>query len=158
MKTDSDLFEGADSAEDIPGPLGDDQEFFIPVHDFVRFTPDEVEIINHPALQRLGRIYQLGQAYLVYRGATHKRFEHVLGTVHIAQKMINALHANFIRYQNQKPNDDDVLCPIDNGPTEQEIRFIRLGALLHDVGHLPAGHTLEDELCLLDAQPTPMAA
>ena len=61
------------------------QELFLPVSGFVWFYPEEVKVINHPAFQRLGRINQLGQAYLVFRGATHKRIEHALGAVHIAQ-------------------------------------------------------------------------
>src|SRR5882724_5418194 len=70
------------------------QEFFLPVTGFVWFYPEEVEVINHPAFQRLGRINQLGQAHLVFRGATHKRIEHVLGVVGIVQKMIAAVQLN----------------------------------------------------------------
>lgn len=113
------------------------REFFLPVSGFIWFYPEEVEIIDHPAFQRLGRIYQLGQTYVVYRGATHKRLEHVLGTVHVVQRMCDAVQ------HNSRKGTPGVVS-LD----ESERRFIRLGALLHDIGHMAAGHTVEDELNL----------
>jgi len=128
-----------------------DNEFFIPVHGFVRLTDDEMEIIDHPAFQRLAEIYQLGQAHLVFRGATHKRMEHVLGTVHVSQMMIDAIDSNY--RMAHAPKKRKTLAartlPLCAPLTIQEQAFIRLAALLHDIGHLPAGHTLEDELKLL---------
>ena len=142
--------QGGDPDEDFTDALlGNDQEFFIPVHDFVRFTDEEIQIIDHPAFQRLGRIYQLGQSFLVYRGATHKRLEHVLGTVHVAQKMVNAIRSNYHQFQ-KKVDPESTRCAFDTPLSDSEVRFVRLAALLHDIGHLPAGHTLEDELCLLE--------
>ncbi len=142
-----DMNEGED--EDIPSQdLCDNQEFFIPIHDFVRFTDDELQVIDHPAFQRLGKIYQLGQSHLVYRGATHKRLEHCLGTVRVAQRIVNAVRATY-RSDKSKYSASETRCAFAEPPTLLEIRFIRLAALLHDIGHLPAGHTLEDELCIL---------
>jgi HD superfamily phosphohydrolase len=129
--------------------LEDHQEFFIPVHEFVRFTADELAVINHPAFQRLGRIYQLGQAHLVYRGATHKRLEHVLGTVHVAQTIVDSIKTNHRQFKRKKLPEGR--CKLSDPLNTHEVHFIRLAALLHDIGHLPAGHTLEDELCLLDS-------
>jgi len=118
----------------------DRQEFFLPVSGFVWLFPEEVEVVDHPAFQRLGRIYQLGQAYLVYRGATHKRLEHVLGALRIVQRMMDAVA------RNSEKNDG-----VDRAPalSEGEERFVRLGTLLHDIGHVAAGHTVEDELNLI---------
>lgn len=126
------------------------QEFFIPVHGLVRLHEDELPIVDHPAFQRLGFVYQLGQTYVVYRGATHTRLEHAVGTRHVAELMIEALKRNC----SQGEPDPDRLegewqLDVRLNPTEE--RFVRLGALLHDIGHLPAGHTLEDELGLLGA-------
>lgn len=121
---------------------GNRQEIFIPVSGFVWLYPEEISVINHPAFQRLSRIYQLGQTYLVYRGATHKRFEHSVGTVHVIQRMIDALQNT---HQKSVFRGGQGTAPM-LVPAEQ--RFVRLGALLHDIGHLPAGHTIEDELCL----------
>ncbi len=117
------------------------QEFFIPVSEFVCLFPEEVKIVNHPAFQRLGRIYQLGQTHLVYRGATHKRLEHALGALHIVQRMIEAVRHN---------SDKAVLRAGAAGAplSKSEERFTRLGALRHDIGHIAAGHTIEDELGL----------
>jgi HD superfamily phosphohydrolase len=123
-------------------PKAESQELFLPVSGFVWFFLEEIEVINHPAFQRLGRINQLGQAYLVFRGATHKRFEHSLGAVHVVQRMLTAVSRNSDKALNRG-------YPLGTPLTEQEERFVRLGVLLHDIGHLAAGHTLEDELGLI---------
>src|SRR6266478_5176231 len=119
----------------------DRHEFFLPISGFVWLFPEEVSVVNHPAFQRLGRIYQLGQSYVVFRGATNKRFEHVLGSLHVVQRMIAAVQTN----------SDKLLGEAQWAPplTEQENRFVRLGTLLHDIGHIAAGHTVEDELQLV---------
>jgi len=118
------------------------QEFFLPVSGFVWLYPEEVRVVDHPTFQRLGRINQLGQTYVVYRGATHKRIEHSLGAVHVAQRMIEAVEHNGRKNQLDGETRRRKL-------RDSEWRFIRLGALLHDIGHLAAGHTIEDELSLL---------
>jgi HD superfamily phosphohydrolase len=120
----------------------DRQEFYLPVSGFVWLYPEEVAVVDHPAFQRLGRIYQLGQAYLVFRGATHKRLEHVLGALHVVQRMIGAVERN-----SEKDDDDKGARAPKLNSVEQ--RFARLGALLHDIGHIAAGHTVEDELNLI---------
>jgi HD superfamily phosphohydrolase len=124
------------------------QELFLPVNGFVWFHPEEIRVINHPAFQRLAKINQLGQAHLVFPGATHKRMEHVLGAVGVAQRMISAVKLNSEKAEYEQrdvpPADQDWRASL----SEAEERFIRLGALLHDIGHLAAGHTLEDELGL----------
>jgi uncharacterized protein len=122
-----------------------EQEFFIPVHGQVRLTESEVEIVNHPAFQRMADVYQLGQVHFVFRGATHRRFEHALGTLHVAQMMIEQIEAN--RRNLRAPAESR--WQYDKALTVVETSMIRLAALLHDLGHLPAGHTLEDELGLL---------
>lgn len=119
------------------------REIFLPVSGFVWYYPEEMEVINHPAFQRLARVNQLGQAYFLFRGATHKRIEHSLGAVGMIDRMIRAIERNA-----DKGQDADVTYA--KKLSEPEERFIRLGALLHDIGHIAAGHTLEDELGLLD--------
>lgn len=116
------------------------QELFLPVHGHVELYPEELAIIDHPSFQRLRRVRQLGLAHMVFPGATHTRFEHSVGAVHVAQLIIDHVNKN---YRNRE--DDHArweLRSIDDATA----RFIRLAALLHDVGHLPYGHTLEDEL------------
>jgi HD superfamily phosphohydrolase len=129
------------------------QEFFIPIHGLVRLAQDELPIVDHPAFQHLGGIYQLGQTCLVYRGATHTRFEHALGTRAVVEMMIQALK----RTSRTEPTPTELSGKwrLDRELSYTERRFVRLGALLHDIGHLPAGHTIEDELGRLDSHDRP---
>jgi HD superfamily phosphohydrolase len=125
------------------------QEIFVPVHGLIRLTRREMRVLDHPAVQRLGDIFQLGQTYLVFRGATHKRLEHALGALHVSQLFIEAIERNS-GIDPPRPEDIEGEWQLDLKLTDVEQAFTRLGALLHDVGHLPAGHTLEDELGLLN--------
>lgn len=102
-------------------------------HGDLEFDKDEIEMINTREFQRLRHIRQLGLAYLVYPSASHSRFEHVLGVCHLAQKIIDVVN----RADPGRISDDDR-------------KIIRYLALLHDVGHVPFGHTLEDERPVLD--------
>jgi HD superfamily phosphohydrolase len=116
------------------------QELFLPIHGHVELFSDELAIIDHPAFQRLRRVRQLGLAHMVFPGATHTRFEHCIGAVHVAQLIIDHVNKNA---RNSKKDGTHWTLETLSDPTA---RFIRLAALLHDVGHLPFGHTLEDEL------------
>jgi HD superfamily phosphohydrolase len=108
-------------------PTRDQKTFRDAVHHDIDFDRDEVRLINTREFQRLRRIKQLGLAYLVYPSATHTRFDHVLGTCHMAQRILDSLSRN-----------GEKVSPEDG-------KMIRYLALLHDIGHLPFGHTLEDE-------------
>lgn len=83
------------------------------------------EIIQHPYFQRLRRINQLGLSSLIYPGATHTRFQHTLGAVHLLRKALNILKSK----------------NVDISPEEEEA--VTLTVLLHDIGHGPFSHTLE---------------
>jgi HD superfamily phosphohydrolase len=147
---DSSLAGGRDSREEPGLPPDRLQEFHIPVSEHVRLWPTELAVVDHPAFARLADVYQLGQTHVVYRGATHRRFEHALGTVHMAQLMIEAIDRN---HRNARAKGLPLVAGewhLGDPLRAPETAFIRLGALLHDIGHLPAGHTLEDELGLLD--------
>ena len=84
-------------------------------------------------------IKQLGPAYLVFPGALHTRFDHSIGTVHVAQKMIDAINLSF---------EIDPARGIAIG--EEETRVIRMAGLLHDVTHIPFGHNIEDQDALFE--------
>jgi HD superfamily phosphohydrolase len=116
------------------------QELFLPIHGHVELRREEIAVIDHPSFQRLRRVRQLGLAHMVFPGATHTRFEHCVGAVHVAQLIIDHVNKNFSNAKND--SSQWKMLRID----DVTARFIRLGALLHDVGHLPFGHTLEDEL------------
>jgi len=121
------------------------KETLLPVTGMVRLSRRELRVIDHPAFQRLFEIYQLGLAYLVYRGATHMRGEHAIGTLEEATKLAEASRRNAGSADVTPGNDWQPAEPLSN----VELSFVRLAALLHDVGHISAGHTLEDELGLL---------
>jgi HD superfamily phosphohydrolase len=130
---------GMESAEELT------KETLLPVTGMVRLSPRELEVIDHPAFQRLFEIYQLGQAHLVYRGATHMRGEHAIGCVSAAMLMVEAIQRGAAAEPPEPSDRWQRACAL----SETEVAFVRLGVLLHDIGHLPAGHTLEDELGLL---------
>jgi uncharacterized protein len=96
------------------------------VHGDIQMSPLEVELMDTLEFQRLRGIKQLGTAYLVFPSAVHTRFEHSLGTSWMAQRIIEAL-----RRTSEISSDDETL--------------IRVSSLLHDIMHIPFGHTLEDE-------------
>jgi uncharacterized protein len=108
--------------------------FTIPTSGSVYLYGPELEIVDTKAFQRLASIKQLGTSYFVFRGAVHTRFEHALGAVHMAQRIIDIVNRN----------------PYAQiGVDDRQTRLVRLFALLHDLPHIPFGHTLEDELRLL---------
>ncbi|MFB2556759.1 HD domain-containing protein [Herbiconiux liangxiaofengii] len=109
-------------------------------------TPLEMQIVDHPAFQRLREILQLGLAYLVFPGATHRRYEHAIGTLHAVTLMMDAIDANLaILAAKTTPSTAGSWIPDEQIRPHERI-LTRLGALLHDIGHLANGHTFEDEL------------
>jgi HD superfamily phosphohydrolase len=85
-------------------------------------------VVDTAPFQRLRYVRQLGHAFLVYPGATHTRFEHALGTYHLARRALAVL------------GERGSLA----GLPEAESTLIRLAALLHDIGHYPFSHALEE--------------
>ncbi len=110
-----------------------------PVHGFIQLNGMEWEIINHPDFQRLRRIRQLGWTDMVYPGATHSRFEHSIGVMHVASRIFDAL----VRRNTDILKSD---YGFDVGSLMRQRRLIRLAALLHDVGHGPFSHAAEELL------------
>jgi len=105
-----------------------DGEITDPIHRYIRFSQVEKQLIDSPAFQRLRRIRQLAGAHLVYPSAQHSRFEHSLGTMHIAGLAGETLLGKGY---------------IDQTEIVQELR---LAALLHDIGHGPFSHLFEEVL------------
>jgi HD superfamily phosphohydrolase len=100
-----------------------------PVHGFIAIPSELVfDIIEHPFFQRLRRIRQLGLTPLVYPGALHTRFQHALGAMHLMGLAIDTLR--------QKGNDIT--------PSEEEA--VTIAILLHDIGHGPYSHSLENSI------------
>ncbi|MGA8746592.1 MAG: HD domain-containing protein [Solirubrobacterales bacterium] len=123
--------------------------FTDPIHGDIHLNRLEVACVDSPPFQRLRRIKQLGETHLVYPGAVHTRFSHSLGALRLAQHLLDR-----VRNQGQGLHAvEDLLS--DWGP-DPELRWAeatvlaRLGGLLHDLCHVPAGHTIEDDLGLLE--------
>jgi HD superfamily phosphohydrolase len=112
-----------------------------PIHVFVRLDSHEREVLNSRAFQRLRHIHQLALTYLVYPGATHKRFEHSLGVMEFAGRVFDVITENAT---------DDIRARLPPLKNSDEVRYwrrvLRMAALCHDVGHLPFSHAAEQQL------------
>ena len=98
-----------------------------PIYGFITFPFDILyDIIEHPYFQRLRRISQQGLSHLVYPGAMHTRFHHALGALHLTCEAVNTLRSKNI----------DI--------TDEEFEGVCLAILLHDIGHGPFSHALEN--------------
>ena len=98
-----------------------------PVYDGFLSIEDPVilSVIEHPYFQRQRRIKQLGLTYLVYPGAMHTRFSHMLGALNLMKRALEVLKQKGVEI------------------TEEECRGAKLAILLHDIGHGPFSHTSE---------------
>lgn len=114
------------------------QEIRDPIHNFVRLSADEITAINSPPFQRLRYIHQLALTYLIYPGATHRRFEHSLGVMELAGRVFDVLTAEGNRHPSIQFPDRDTLIAWR--------KVVRLAALFHDLGHLPFSHAAEQQL------------
>lgn len=114
--------------DQIPELLGNAGTIRIPELRNAAITPRVVDIIDHPAFQRLRSVRQLGPTHLVYPGAVHTRFEHSLGVFDMARRYLLAL----LRHPN-----------VAASLTEEDVLSCLLAGLLHDLGHYPFAHSLE---------------
>jgi HD superfamily phosphohydrolase len=99
-----------------------------PLWNNIRVDPVAEQLLGTRVVQRLRYVRQLGLAHLVYPGATHSRFEHALGAYHLARRTLHNLR------------DAGAL----EGVAPDEPAIIAAAALLHDVGHYPFSHALEE--------------
>lgn len=100
-----------------------------PVFGFLSIPNDLIyDVLQHPYVQRLSRIRQLGLSYLVYPGAMHSRFGHSLGAMHLMHEAIQSLRLKGVNI------------------TEDEATAAMIAILLHDIGHGPFSHVLEHTL------------
>lgn len=100
-----------------------------PIYGFITIPNERVfRLIEHPHFQRLRRISQMGLSYLVYPGAQHTRFHHALGCMFLMQKAINVLQNKGVAF------------------SEEEKEALLIAILLHDIGHGPFSHALENSL------------
>jgi hypothetical protein len=100
-----------------------------PVYGFISIPDDFIfDLIEHPYFQRLRRISQLGLTHLVYPGALHTRFHHVLGAMHLMSLAIAVIRRK------------------GHEITPEEERAVLCAILLHDIGHGPFSHALEYDI------------
>ena len=110
---------------------------------FIRLDSDERAVLDSRPVQRLRHLHQLALTYLVYPGATHRRFEHALGTMELAGRAFDVI----THEQNLQPAVRDRLPELAQ-PDKRTYwrRVLRMAALCHDLGHLPFSHAAEKEL------------
>src|SRR6185369_7348373 len=100
-----------------------------PVYGFITLDhPLILDIVAHPYYQRLRRIHQMAFAHLVYPGAVHTRLHHSLGAYHLMCSALFELRSK----------------GVDITPDEETAA--KVGILLHDIGHGPFSHALENIL------------
>jgi HD superfamily phosphohydrolase len=100
-----------------------------PVYGFITIKSELLyDIIEHPYFQRLRRIRQLGLTNLVYPGATHTRFQHAIGAMHLMDMALNTIKSK------------------GHVITDEEHEAAMAAILLHDIGHGPYSHTLENSI------------
>lgn len=100
-----------------------------PIYGFITIPNGVIfNLIQHPYFQRLRRITQMGLSYLVYPGAHHTRFHHAIGCLHIMQKALTTLKNKGVVISNE----------------EEEATLIAI--LLHDIGHGPFSHAMEESI------------
>lgn len=110
------------------------------MHVFVHFDDDERAVIDSMPFQRLRNIHQLALTYLVYPGASHKRFEHSLGVMELAGRIYDTV--------TREDKLTDSVREIAPSPKDHGYwrTVVRMAALCHDLGHLPFSHAAEHEL------------
>jgi uncharacterized protein len=111
-----------------------------PIHVFIKYDSDERRVINSRPLQRLRHIHQLALTFLLYPGATHRRFEHSLGVMELSDRIFQILtHDDNLKDQTKKQFPE-------LSQKDYWRRVLRMAALCHDIGHLPFSHAAEKEL------------
>lgn len=114
-----------------------------PIHHFIGFTSEERKVLDSRPVQRLRQIHQLAMTSLVYPGASHARFEHSLGVMHMATQIYDVItDPEHIREEIR-----NLLPEIHDTQKLMHWRgILRMAALCHDIGHLPFSHAAEELL------------
>lgn len=114
-----------------------------PIHVFIRLDSDERRVVDSRPFQRLRHVHQLALTYLVYPGATHRRFEHSLGVMELAGRVFDV-----VTDPDRLTDEVREMLPEVNNPRKREYWrvVLRMAALCHDLGHLPFSHAAEAQL------------
>ena len=123
-----------------------------PIHGLIRLTDLEFAVLDDPLFQRLRKVKQNGLLYMVFPSATHTRFEHSIGAMHVADSMLEQLWLNSLVGREKEAvapfasETGDVAIDFAEVPDEHIrwiVRITRLAALVHDLGHGPLSHTFD---------------
>ncbi len=121
-----------------------------PIHGMIQLTDFEMKVIEHRLFQRLHFMRQLSLTYQVYPGATHTRFAHSLGVMHMGNQILEHCIKNTNKYQGrpQEPltnQADFKLFDLDKDKCMymKILKNFRLACLLHDIGHGPLSHSFD---------------
>lgn len=105
-----------------------------PIHKYIHFSTEEAALINSLPFQRLRGIKQLGFSEYCFPGATHHRFSHSLGACHLAGRAFQSIFSE---------------SSLSSKKKDFFYKLIRIGSLLHDIGHGPLSHSSEEKMPLL---------
>jgi HD superfamily phosphohydrolase len=125
------------------GSCGGVKSFKDPVHGYNDICSRVAQVVDSWPVQRLRWIKQTAQAFLVYHGMEHSRFNHSLGAAHLAGEVLSAVVGNTRLYYRGSGNDIAAAL-------ESAVEVFQLAALVHDLGHLPYSHS--SEVGILDAR------
>src|ERR1041385_7488754 len=123
-----------------------------------RLSSAELEVLHTPAMQRLYGLKQLGMTDRVYIDASHARIQHVVGVLEQVDKLVGAIDQNLkrsdrvLRIGASKDDQQTFTASQLAGFVRGRKPVIRLIGLLHDLTHAPFGHTVEDEIRLVDTK------
>ncbi len=116
-----------------------------PIYGFIEADREDQKLIDHRLMQRLRWVSQLPLEQLVYPSAQHSRFEHSLGTMHLAQKATTALTDHSRDAFNAACELDSNFKKLDTKKRKKLfVHIAKTCGLLHDIGHAPFSHTLEE--------------